>query len=73
MGLFEIMLGIDKAARDTGKRRTLRLLATDSLTAAIQAEAMIDATLNDPRTEYSHAMACRQINGPAAMVMALAA
>lgn len=70
MGLFEVRLGIDRAARDTGERRQVRLLATDPLSAAIAAEAMVDATLNDQRTQYSHAMSCRQLNRPAVMAMA---
>lgn len=73
MSEYEVVLGIDKAARDTGKRRKLRLFATDSLMAAIQAEALMDATLEDPDTMYTHAMAVRAIITPMPAAMALLA
>lgn len=56
MGLFDVLLGIDKAAKDTGRRIECRVLAADRYSAAIKAEEMADRTLKDPAVEYSHAM-----------------
>lgn len=55
MGIYEVILGIDHAARDTGRRITMRLRGQDAISAAIEAEELADATLEDP-TEYTHAM-----------------
>ena len=73
MGTFEVLLGIDLAARDTGERRKIQLLATDSLSAAIMAENILDKTLDDPQVQYSHAMAVRRIGGPLEQTVAMAA
>ena len=50
------MLGVDRAARDTGRRITIRVLGSDRLSAAMAAESMADRTLADPAVEYTHAM-----------------
>ena len=55
MGIYDIVLGIDRAAKDTGRRLTMRVRERDPLSAAIKAEELADATLHDP-TEYTHAM-----------------
>jgi len=55
MGIYEVILGIDRAARDTGRRLTMKVRESDPLSAAIKAEEMADATLQHP-TEYTHAM-----------------
>jgi len=70
MGLFEVLLGVDRAARDTGRRITMRVMGRDSLSAAIQAEQAADQTLDDPQVEYTHAMRVKPI---ARYALALAA
>ena len=35
MGLYDVLLGIDRAARDTHRRMRVRVLSTDRLSAAI--------------------------------------
>lgn len=62
MGLYEVLLGVDRAARDTGNRMTMQVRETDPLSAAIKAERKADAKLNDPRTMYTHAMRVRAIH-----------
>jgi len=55
MGIYEVLLGVDRAARDTGRRIHMRVRERDPLSAAIKAEALADATLQDP-AEYTHGM-----------------
>jgi len=55
MGIYEVVLGVDRAARDTGRRIHMQVRERDALSAAIKAEEMADATLKDP-TEYTHGM-----------------
>jgi hypothetical protein len=55
MGIYEVTLGVDHAARDTGRRVTMQVRERDPLSAAIKAEELADATLQDA-TEYTHAM-----------------
>ncbi len=55
MGIYDIVLGVDRAARDTGRRLNMRVCERDPLSAAIKAEELADATLRNP-TEYTHAM-----------------
>jgi len=55
MGIYEVLLGVDHAARDTGRRITMKVRECDPLSAAIKAEELADATLRNP-TEYTHAM-----------------
>ncbi len=57
MGIYEVLLGIDHAARDTGRRLAMQVRECDPLSAAIKAEEMADATLHNP-VEYTHAMSC---------------
>ena len=76
MGLYEVLLGIDRAARDTGRRMTMRVRESDPLSAAISAEAAADRTLEDPVTMYTHAIRVRQLTRPvpaAAVALHLAA
>lgn len=73
MGLFDVVLGIDKAAKDTGVRLQYRILARDRFSAAMVAEGMADRTLKDPGIEYSHAMKVTPVNQPAATALAMAA
>ena len=73
MGMFDVLLGVDKAARDTGRRLKYRVLARDRFSAAMVAEGMVDRTLKDPGIEYSHAMRVTRVDQPAATAMALAA
>ena len=53
---YEVLLGIDRAARDTGRRITLRVCESDPLQAAITAERKADKRLAHPDVEYTHAM-----------------
>ena len=74
MGLYDVWLGVDRAARDTGRRIRLRVRENDPLSAAIKAERRADATLEYPQVEYSHAMRVRAVHKPApAAALALAA
>ena len=72
MQLYEVLLGIDRAARDTGRRISMRILGVDRLSAAIAAESMADQTLGNPEIEYTHAINVSPINTPE-MALALAA
>ena len=70
--LYEVLLGIDRAARDTGKRIRMQVRESDPLSAAIAAEQMADNQLSEPGLEYTHAVAVQPVIQPA-MAMALAA
>ena len=74
MNLYEVILGIDRAARDTKRRVRMQVRESDPLSAAIMAEQMTDATLRDP-VEYSHAMRVSPVKrlAPAAVPLAMAA
>jgi hypothetical protein len=77
MGIYEVILGIDRAARDTGRRITMQVRERDPLSAAIMAEELADATLSNP-VEYTHAFASVPVietvpASEAAMPLALAA
>ena len=62
MGIYEVILGIDRAARDTGRRLTLQVRECgDPLSAAIKAEELADKGLENPGIEYTHAMRVRPI------------
>lgn len=56
MGLYEVLLGVDRAARDTGRRIRLCVRERDVFEAALAAETLADETLDDPAVEYTHAM-----------------
>ena len=74
MGLFEVLLGVDRAARDTGRRLTVKVLGEDALSAAIHAEGMADETLAHPEVEYTHAISVKPVSMSAmAMPLAMAA
>lgn len=78
MGIYEVLLGIDRAARDTHQRITMQVRESDPLSAAIRAEALADKDLENPGIEYTHAMRVRPIMQTvpapaAAMPLALAA
>jgi len=77
MGIYEVLLGIDIAAKDSGRRVTMRVCEADPLSAAIAAEELVDGTLTNP-VEYSHAMRVKPVSkimpAPvAAMPLAMAA
>lgn len=74
MGIYEVLLGIDRAAKDTHRRFTLKVPAEDRLSAAICAERIGDGMVRDPAVEYTHALSVRPLPGPkpAALVMAAA-
>jgi len=67
--LYEVLLGIDRVARDTGRRVILDCLAPDPLTAGISAETLLDTELDAP-SEYSHAMRVTPITREAAEIFA---
>ena len=63
MGLYEVLLGIDRAARDSGRRMTMTVCERDPLSAAITAEEVADGELDTPY-EYSHAMSVECLREP---------
>jgi len=74
--LFTVTLGVDYAARDTGRRITMCVRERDPLSAAIKAEQLADRTLEHPDVEYTHAVNVRRVSQPApaaAMSLAIAA
>ncbi len=54
--LYEVLLGIDHAARDTKRRMRIKVAASDRLEAAIVAERIGDSCVREPAVEYTHAM-----------------
>ncbi len=54
--LYEVLLGIDHAARATAGRMRVKVVASDRLEAAIAAEKIGDACVREPAVEYTHAM-----------------
>jgi hypothetical protein len=61
MGIYEVLLGVDRAARDTGRRVAMQVRESDPLSAAIMAEELADKKLANPGIEYTHAMRVRPI------------
>jgi hypothetical protein len=64
MKLYSVRLGVDRAAKDTRIRLTLKVPSTDRLSAAIQAERIGDSMVREPGVEYTHAMSVRELPGP---------
>ena len=60
--LYDVILGVDRAAKDTGRRIHMRVRESDPLSAAIAAEQKADARLADPSTMYTHAMRVRPVD-----------
>ncbi len=76
MGLYKVRLGVDRGARDTHQRMTLKVPADDRLSAAIAAERIGDGMVRDPAVEYTHAISVKPMPGPkpaASMRLAVAA
>ncbi len=73
MGYYDVLLGIDRAARDTGRRMRVRVPGRNALDAELKAERLVDGRLGDPMTEYSHAMRVTPVTIPAPMPIALPA
>jgi hypothetical protein len=67
---YEVLLGIDRAARDTGRRVTMVVKENDPLSAAIKAEQIADRQLEDPVTMYCHAVSVTPVEAPAALALA---
>jgi hypothetical protein len=63
MGIYEVVLGVDRAARPTNRRITMQVRESDPLSAAIMAERLADSALRDP-VEYTHAMRVRPVMQP---------
>ena len=73
MDLYRVHLGIDRAARDTGRRITMCVRERDPLSAAIKAEKEADLMLNEPDVEYTHVVSvCPVIYAAKAASAALA-
>lgn len=79
MSEFTVLLGIDRAARDTGQRMIVRVYGRTPIEAALSAESRTDALLADPLA-YSHAIRVRPtgrmpavLSVPAALPLAVAA
>ena len=68
---YDVTLGVDRAARDTGRRMTVRVNGSDAVSAAIKAEQVADACLKDPGLEYTHAMDVMPVIQPEPAAMAL--
>ena len=64
MDIYDVILGIDRAARDTRRRMRVRVMATDRLSAAIAAERVGDLQVRDSTVEYTHAMEVRAVQPP---------
>ncbi len=62
---YQVLLGVDRAARDTGRRITMRVRECDPLQAAIRAEQLADMRLRHPAIEYTHAMQVTPVIEPA--------
>ena len=71
METYEVMLGVDRAARDTGVRITLMVRESNPLIAAIKAEQIADGRLPHPEVEYTHAMRVRPVVRKAAVAQAM--
>ena len=67
--LYDILLGIVRAARDTGVRVKMQVRESDPLSAAIKAEELADRKLAHPRVEYTHAMQVTPASRKALAVM----
>ncbi len=59
--LYDVLLGVDHAARDTGKRIRMQVRESDPLSAAITAERLADRKLKDNGISYTHAMRVRPV------------
>ncbi len=57
---YDVLLGVDCAARDTGMRMRLRVRESNALSAALVAEQTADQAMDDPRA-YTHAMRVRAV------------
>ena len=74
MQFYDVLLGIDRAAKDTGGRIRMVVRENDRLSAALKAEAIADKQLEDPATMYTHAVKVTPAIHPVpAAAMALAA
>jgi hypothetical protein len=71
MHYYEVTLGVDRAARDTGRRMTIQVTGYDALSAALKAEAVADTRLKDPGVEYTHAMRVRPVIQPPPVAVAM--
>jgi hypothetical protein len=71
MKAFEVVLGIDRVARDTMRRMTVSVLATDRLSAALSAEEAGDKTV-DQNFEYTRTIDVREIKPRPVCAAALA-
>jgi hypothetical protein len=59
--LYDVLLGIDRAAHDTHRRMNVQVLAGDRLSAAIAAEQIGDNQVREPQVEYTHAINVRPV------------
>ena len=75
--LYEVELGIDRAAQDTHKRIFMQVKESDPLSAAIEAEKLADKGLEDPAIMYTHAIHVSEVKralpSVATMPLAMAA
>ena len=68
---YSVLLGIDRAGRDTGRRLTLQVCERDPLSAGIAAEKLADRVLEDPCTMYTHAMRVQPVIPPIPIATAM--
>lgn len=61
---YEVLLGVDRAARDTGRRIRMEVRERDPLSAAIAAEKLADQSLDDPSTMYTHSIGVWPVEQP---------
>jgi hypothetical protein len=69
MHFYNVLLGIDHAARDTNRRLRVRVKAEDVLSAAIAAEKIGDSRVFEPGVEYTHAMRVVEVRPRTAAAM----
>jgi hypothetical protein len=71
MGLYDVLLGIDRAARDTHRRIHVHVLARDRLSAAIEAEKIGDSQVREPGVEHTWTVSVRKLKPRPAGVVRL--
>ncbi len=76
IGLYDVFLGVDRAAKDTGERLNIRCHAVSAFEAAMTAERIADQRVAEPDVMYTHAMRVTPVvikKPAAAMALARAA
>ena len=69
---YVVLLGVDRAARVTGRRMTMRVRESDPLSASVKAERIANKWVDDPEVEYTHAMRVKPVFRPVPLAAAMA-